>query len=63
MRMGAPVIGFLILAGATVAQDDGKKEMGQLDGEWLMVSGEANGVAMPREAVQTGRRLAKDGET
>ncbi len=45
------------------AQDAVKKEMAQLEGEWSMVSGEANGVAMPDAAVKTGRRVAKDGAT
>jgi uncharacterized protein (TIGR03067 family) len=37
--------------------------MAQLDGEWTMVSGEANGMAMPEATVKTGKRVAKDGET
>jgi len=40
-----------------------KKEMAQLEGEWSMVSGEADGASMPEEMVKTGKRVAKDGET
>ena len=63
MRVTIPVIGVLILAGAAAGQEAVKKEMAQLEGEWSMVSGEANGVAMPEEAVKSGKRVAKDGET
>lgn len=63
MRRAAPVIAILVLVSATDAQDAVKKEMAQLEGEWSMVSGEANGLSMPRETVQTGKRVAKDGAT
>ena len=46
-----------------IATDDIKKEMAQLEGEWEMVSGSANGVAMPDEQVKAARRIAKNGET
>jgi uncharacterized protein (TIGR03067 family) len=45
------------------AQDAAKKEMAQLEGEWSMVSGEANGRSMPEAAVKTGKRVARQGET
>jgi len=51
------------LVGAAGPQDAVKKEMAQLDGEWSMVLGEANGQSMPKETVQIGKRVAKDGET
>ena len=63
MRRAAAVIAVLVLVSATRAQDAVTKEMAQLEGEWSMVSGEANGLSMPKEAVQTGKRVAKDGET
>ena len=37
--------------------------MAKLDGEWAMVSGEANGVPLAKTLVATGKRVAKDGET
>jgi uncharacterized protein (TIGR03067 family) len=40
-----------------------KKEQALLEGEWSMSLGEANGQAMPKEMVKTGRRTAKNGET
>ena len=63
MRVTAPVIAVLVLAGAVAAQDAIKKEMAQLEGEWSMVSGEANGLSMPKETVKSGKRVAKNGET
>jgi uncharacterized protein (TIGR03067 family) len=63
MRVIVPVIAVLVLAGADSAQDAVKKEMAHLEGEWSMVSGEANGLSMPKETVQSGKRVAKDGET
>src|SRR5262245_43923473 len=62
MRLIAPCVAVLILAGAVAAQDANKKEMSLLDGEWSMVSGQANGQDMPKEFVSTGKRVAKDGE-
>jgi uncharacterized protein (TIGR03067 family) len=53
----------LALVAAGDAQDAVKKDMALLEGEWSMVSGEANGLSMPKEAVQTGKRVATDGET
>jgi uncharacterized protein (TIGR03067 family) len=63
MRATVPLIAVLVLAGADAAQDAAKKEMNQLEGEWSMVSGEANGTAMPKDTVSSGKRVAKDGET
>jgi uncharacterized protein (TIGR03067 family) len=54
---------ILVVAGSAGAQDAGKKEMAQLEGEWSMVSGEANGFSLPEETVKTGKRVAKKGET
>jgi len=62
MRVIGTSIAVLILAGAVAAQDANKKEMSLLDGEWSMVSGQANGQDMPKELVSTGKRVAKDGE-
>jgi uncharacterized protein (TIGR03067 family) len=63
MRLIASLMAVLILVCASAAQDAAKKEMGQLEGEWSMVSGQANGQSMPQELVKTGKRSAKDGET
>jgi uncharacterized protein (TIGR03067 family) len=46
-----------------VEAPDPKAEMALLEGEWAMVSGEADGAAMPEATVKTGKRVAKDGET
>jgi uncharacterized protein (TIGR03067 family) len=63
MRAIVPVIAVLVLVSFGGAEDADKKEMAQLEGEWSMVSGEANGQAMPKETVKSGKRVAKDGET
>ncbi len=63
MRGIVPMIAVLILVGATGTQDSIKKEMAQLEGEWSMVSGKANGQSMPEETVKSGKRIARDGET
>jgi uncharacterized protein (TIGR03067 family) len=63
MRTIAPLIAVLVLIGVAGAQETTKKEMAQLEGEWSMVSGEADGMAMPQEFVRTGKRTAKNGET
>lgn len=63
MRATVLVIAVLALVGAGDAKDGIKKEMAQLEGEWSMVSGEANGFALPRDTVKSGKRSAKDGET
>jgi uncharacterized protein (TIGR03067 family) len=58
-----PTLAIPFVAGAGGAQDDLKKEMARLEGEWSMVSGEANGFAMPKEMLKSGKRVAQDGET
>ncbi len=63
MRPIIPAFALLALVAAAGAQDAGKKAMAQLDGEWSMVSGQANGFAMPKETVSMGKRVAKNGET
>jgi uncharacterized protein (TIGR03067 family) len=59
----AALVAVLILVGAGSAQDAKKKEMALLEGEWSMISGEANGQALPPETVKSAKRSAKDGET
>jgi uncharacterized protein (TIGR03067 family) len=63
MRPILSLVAVLILVCISAAQDDAKKEMILLEGEWSMACGQANGQAMPQELVKTGRRVAKDGET
>ena len=63
MRVIVPVIAVLFLVSADDAKDAIKKEMAQLEGEWSMVSAEANGLSLPKETVESGKRVAKDGET
>jgi uncharacterized protein (TIGR03067 family) len=62
MRGIAILFGICCL-GTAPGADDAKKDMGLLEGDWSMVSGEASGQAMPAEMVKTGKRAAKDGET
>jgi uncharacterized protein (TIGR03067 family) len=65
MRVTVPMLAAVVLIGAASAQDADavKKEMTQLEGQWSMVSAEANGLSMPKETVNSGKRVAKDGET
>jgi uncharacterized protein (TIGR03067 family) len=63
MRVIVPMFTVLVLGSIISAQDEVKKEMSQLEGQWSMVSGEANGISMPKETVNNGKRVAKDGET
>jgi uncharacterized protein (TIGR03067 family) len=58
-----PVMAVLVFLAAGGAQDAAKKELALLEGEWSMMSGEANGFSMPKEMVKTGKRVAKEGET
>jgi uncharacterized protein (TIGR03067 family) len=62
MRLFVPMIAVFALVSAD-AQDTVKKMMAQLEGEWSLVSGEANGLSMPKETVNSGKRIAKDGQT
>jgi uncharacterized protein (TIGR03067 family) len=63
MRVIGIVTAILVLIGAGNVQDATNNEMAKLEGEWSMVSGEANGFPMPKETVKGGKRVAKDGET
>jgi uncharacterized protein (TIGR03067 family) len=63
MRIITSVVVVIVLAGFVAAQDDTKKAMAKLEGEWSMVSGEASGQSLPEEAVKSGKRVCKEGET
>ncbi len=63
MRMFVTMIAVLVLASTGAGQDAAKKDMAQLEGEWSMVSGVADGFKMDQERVKSGRRVAKDGVT
>ncbi len=53
----------LVLSSARAADDDlVKKEMASLQGEWKMVSGVADGFAMPDSMVATCKRICKGDE-
>lgn len=63
MRVTAILLGAFLLGSAPGEQDAVQNEMTQLEGEWSMVSGEADGFPMPAESVRGGKRAAKDGVT
>jgi hypothetical protein len=50
MRIITPVVVVIVLASFVGAQEDTKKEMANLEGEWSMVSGNASGQSLPEEA-------------
>jgi uncharacterized protein (TIGR03067 family) len=57
---------LVVLSLAAAWADDSeatKAEMAKLQGEWSMVSGEAEGQAMPEAMRATAKRVAKDNET
>ncbi len=63
MRLPVLVFAALVLVAPARAQDAAQREMAQLEGEWSMVSGEADGVPMPEATVKIGKRVARDGQT
>jgi len=63
MRIITPVVVVLVLVSIGTAEQDAKKEMEKLEGEWSMISGEASGHSLPKDAIKSGKRVAKDGET
>lgn len=63
MRTRVLLIALLMLVGTAGAEDAVNKDVAALEGEWTMVFGEADGMAMPEAMVKTGRRVAKGGET
>src|SRR5262245_3653214 len=62
MRVTGAFVAILVFAGVVAAQDANKKEMALLEGTWSMVSGHADGQDMPKQFVDGGKRVAKDGE-
>ena len=63
MRTMIFVIVALSLNAAFGDDDAVKKEMAQLEGEWTMVSGSADGQSLPDDLVKDAKRVAKNGET
>lgn len=61
MRTLVAVVALSCLLGAEPPADAVKKELARLDGEWVMVSGERDGQALPEEYVKTATRVARDG--
>jgi uncharacterized protein (TIGR03067 family) len=56
-------VASLTLSLASAADDEAiKKDLAQLQGEWTMVSGSANGEAMPEEMRKEMKRLCKGDE-
>src|SRR5258707_15167623 len=51
----------VLLVGADAPTDAVKKDMASLEGEWSLVSGEREGMAIPEEYIKTGKRVFKDG--
>jgi len=60
------LIGLTVVATSTAWAEDNdaiKKDMAQLQGEWTMVSGTADGNAMPDAMRETAKRVCKGDET
>ena len=54
---------LLLVTGPDNPQDAVKKELDQLQGDWVMLTGEHDGAAMPPTMVETARRTARGNET
>ena len=60
------LIGLAAVAMSTACAEDNeaiKKDIAQLQGEWSMVSGSADGTAMPHAMRETAKRVCKGDET
>ena len=60
------LIGLTVMATSTAWAEDNeavKKDLAQLQGEWSMVSGSADGTAMPDAMRDTAKRVCKGDET
>src|SRR5438445_3545292 len=60
------LIGLAAMAMSTACADDSeavKKDLAQLQGEWSMVSGSADGQPMPEESRKQMKRVCKGDET
>ncbi|HEV3204267.1 MAG TPA: TIGR03067 domain-containing protein [Gemmataceae bacterium] len=62
MRKMMVALTVCVLFGADSPKDAIKKEMGQLQGEWSMVSGERDGESLPEDLVQDAKRVTKEDE-
>ena len=56
-------VGLSLLAAADPTPEQIKAEMAKLDGEWVLVSASADGKPVTDDALKTGRRTIKNGET
>lgn len=63
MRGFLLAVSLCIVTGAENATEAAKKEMQLLEGEWSMISGEADGFPLPPNLVQDAKRVVKDGVT
>jgi uncharacterized protein (TIGR03067 family) len=63
MRVLAIGMAVCVLAGAGGAGEDVKKAMQLLDGDWKMVSGEADSFPLPPDLVKSSKRVVRDGVT
>src|SRR5678815_3937268 len=65
-RRMAPFVGAWVAMAVPLARGEDeaavKKDMAALQGEWAMVSGVADGYALPDEMLKTGRRVCKGDE-
>jgi uncharacterized protein (TIGR03067 family) len=63
MRIVLSLLTVCCLIAAEPTPEAVKKEMARFDGEWAMVSGERDAMALPDDLVKSAKRVAKDGET
>ena len=63
MRVAVLLMSAGLLVGADNREDAIKKDMADLDGVWLMVSGARDGQVLPDQFVKRAKRYGKPGET
>jgi uncharacterized protein (TIGR03067 family) len=52
-----------LLAGGNAREEQIKRDLAQIQGEWVMVSGERDGQALPEQFVKTSRRICQGDQT
>ena len=63
MRKIIVAVAVVVLAGAEKPDDAVKKELAELDGTWVLVSGEREGMPLTDNVIKDSKRVCKNGET
>jgi len=63
MKPAVLTFACLVIAASSGPPEAVKKDLAALEGDWTMVSGQADGQPMPDEMLKTAKRVSKAGET